>query len=67
MDYNALAKRMLARTVSPGHVVPDSGTYVTQSGQRATLVRGKIAPATPYPGEHWTQIFDTIATDWFRR
>lgn len=60
--YNALVRR-----VRPGHVVPDSGAYVTESGQRATLVRGHIAPATWYPGETWYQEYDTILTDWFRR
>jgi hypothetical protein len=45
---------MVKCTVKPGQKVPDSGIYRdTSSGERATLVRGKIAPPTENRGGKW--------------
>ncbi len=57
--YNALLKK----SVRPGQTVPDSGIYVTQSGRRATLVRGEPAPPTGNAFEWWTQVIDTNPFD----
>jgi hypothetical protein len=44
----------------PGEIVADSGIYEdTESGQRATLVKGEHAPPTPQKGSLWTQVIDT--------
>jgi hypothetical protein len=46
--------------VKPGQKVPDSGIYRdTTSGERATLVKGKIAPPTDSPGGKWREVVDT--------
>jgi len=46
-------------TVKPGGKVPDSGIYESDSGRRATMVRGEPAPPTGKPGEIWKQVVDT--------
>lgn len=66
--YNALADLLYERAVHPGQIVSDSGAYISAySRQRTTLVRGNVAPPTPWPNERWVQIYDTIPMDWYRR
>ena len=46
--------------VKSGGIIPDSGIYEsTRSKQTTTLVKGKVAPPTPYKNESWLQIVDT--------
>ena len=55
---------MVKCTVKPGQKVPDSGIYRdTSSGERATLVRGKIAPPTENRGGKWREVVDTNPKD----
>lgn len=46
-------------TVKPGAKVTDSGIYETESGRRATMVKGEPAPPPAKKGETWTQVVDT--------
>lgn len=64
--YQPMNALFLDRRVRPGQRVPDSGIYVTESGQRATLVYWEPAPPTRFAGETWTQVFDTILNDGHR-
>jgi hypothetical protein len=51
-------------TVRPGQKVPDSGIYTdTSSGERSTLVRGKVAPPTVQSGGKWRETVDTNPND----
>ncbi len=55
---------MRKNTIKPGQTVPDSGIYRdVVSGERTTLVRGKVAPPTPGPGGKWREEVDTNPTD----
>ena len=56
---NHLLSLALMGRLRPGQRVPDSGIYQTESGHRATLVRGEPAPPTRYSGETWCQIVET--------
>ena len=54
----------MGTTIKPGQKVPDSGIYRDpKSGERTTLVRGKIAPPTPQPGSKWHEVVDTNRND----
>jgi hypothetical protein len=49
-----------SKDVKPGQKVPDSGVYQDrQSGRRATLVEGELAPPTPKSGGKWRQVVGT--------
>ena len=52
-----MAKR---ETVRPGQIVQRSGIYQDpKSGERTTLVHGKVAPPTPEPHSKWVERDDT--------
>jgi hypothetical protein len=52
-----MAKR---ETVRPGQIVQRSGIYQDpKSGERTTLVHGKVAPPTPEPRSKWVERDDT--------
>jgi hypothetical protein len=51
---------MKRETVKPGKIVQRSGIYRDpKSGERTTLVQGKVAPPTPEPRSKWVERDDT--------
>jgi hypothetical protein len=51
---------MKRETVRPGQIVQRSGIYRDpKSGERTTLVHGKVAPPTPEPHSKWIERDDT--------
>jgi hypothetical protein len=51
---------MKRSTVKPGQIVERSGIYQDpKSGERTTLVQGKVAPPTPEPRSKWIERDDT--------
>lgn len=51
---------MKRETVRPGQIVERSGIYRDpKSGERTTLVQGKVAPPTPEPHSKWVERVDT--------
>ena len=48
-----------ARTVVPGDVVPETGTYKSSHrGEIAVLIEDEIAPPTPLKDEVWVLAYD---------
>jgi hypothetical protein len=51
---------MKREIVRPGQIVQRSGIYQDpKSGERSTLVHGKVAPPTPEPRSKWVERVDT--------
>jgi hypothetical protein len=57
-----MAKRNEKRppsVIRPGQIITDSGIYIDrETGEKATLVKGKTAPPTA-PGSRWREIIST--------
>jgi hypothetical protein len=43
----------VGKQIEPGTPAPESGIVKTQSGDSATVIKGRPMPPTPKPGQTW--------------